>query len=166
MRSRLPRTGHPPGIFRHRQGRAWRRWAAPCFEESVIGLSLYWRAPGLRKSRPVTAIEKPFRPNYPAALATFPARLARLGASTRRRGRRLRPPFSNFGLAAPQTGGISSLFFNCLRALRKRVIRKCRNSIFEGREFDRKVLKLLRILVQARFTLALSLMFPEVSGTS
>jgi hypothetical protein len=35
-----------------------------------------------------TAFEKPFRPNYPEALATFPARLARPGASTPLCGRR------------------------------------------------------------------------------
>jgi predicted transcriptional regulator len=35
------------------------------------------RALDHRKRRPVTAFENPFRPNYPEALATFPARAMR-----------------------------------------------------------------------------------------
>jgi hypothetical protein len=61
---------------------------------------------------------------FPGALATFPARSTPPGASTWLRGRReryLRPPFSNFHLDASQTDGISCLFFNCLRVLRKRL---------------------------------------------
>jgi hypothetical protein len=99
-------------------------------------------------------LEKAIHFDASGALATFPARAARPGALTRfrsRRERRFKPPFSKFDRSASESGEFLALFFNCLRALRKRAVRKCRKWVFDRRGFEQNLLKLVGILVSARF---------------